>query len=141
MANGTSRQDPTLTDSLMRVIEAGQRLILDRLDLAYFDLSQLAVRTLHGAVLIVLGAMLLSGAWFTLLAGVVVWLHQYLTLPSTLLLVAGVNAVLGAVAIVIGGRRTQTTAAAKLGDMVADLRGSNTAAVAHELPAPERAPQ
>ena len=140
MPNGTSRHDPTLTDSLMRVIEAGQRLILDRLDLAYFDLSQLAVRTLHGAVLIVFGAILLAGAWFTVLAGAVIWLHQYFTLASSLLLVAAINAVIGAIAIVIGGKRTQSTAAAKLGDMVADLRGTPHA-VARELPAAERAPQ
>lgn len=117
--------EPSLADSLVRIFEAGQRVILDRLDLVYFDLSQLAVRTLHGAALIVIGSVLLTGAWFTLIAGVVVWLQQYMTLTASLIIVAGVNAALGAVAVSIGLRRTQTTAAAKLGDMVEDIRGGS----------------
>jgi hypothetical protein len=128
------RTEPSLADSLVRIFEAGQRVILDRLDLAYFDLSQLAVRTLHGAVLIVIGSVLLTGAWFTLIAGVVMWLQQYMTLTASLILVAGVNAALGAVAVSIGLRRTQLTAAAQLGDMVEDLRGRSTDAAARKQP-------
>ena len=117
------RSEPSLADSLVRIFEAGQRVILDRLDLAYFDLSQLAVRTMHGAALIIVGAVLLTGAWFTLIAGVVVWLQPYMTPTASLIIVATVNAALGAVAVGIGLRRAQTTAAAQLGDMVEDLRG------------------
>jgi hypothetical protein len=135
MPDGDFRHsEPSLADSLVRIFEAGQRVILDRLDLAYFDLSQLAVRTLHGAALIIIGSVLLTGAWFTLIAGVVVWLQQYMTLTVSLIIVAGVNAALGAVAISIGLRRTQTTAAAKLGDMVEDLRGRSNGAGAGEHP-------
>jgi hypothetical protein len=127
--------EPSVADSLVRIFEAGQRVILDRLDLAYFDLSQLVVRTLHGAVLIVIGSLLLSAAWFTLIAGVVVWLQQFMTLTASLLIVAGVNATLGAAAISIGIQRTQTTAAAKLGDMVEDLRrGANGTAAGEGAP-------
>jgi hypothetical protein len=126
------RPEPSLADSLVRIFEAGQRVILDRLDLAYFDLSQLAVRTLHGAALIVVGAVLLTGAWFTLVAGAVVWLQTYLTLTASLIVVAGVNAALGAVAIWIGLRRAQNTAAARLGDMVVDLRGGSKAVAVGE---------
>ena len=53
------RAERSLTDSVIRIFESGQRVILDRLDLAYFDLSQLVVRTLHGAALIVVGSVLL----------------------------------------------------------------------------------
>lgn len=128
--------EPSLADSLVRIFEAGQRVVLDRLDLAYFDLSQLAVRTLHGAGLIAVGSVLLTGAWLTLIAGVVVWLQPYMTLAASLIIVAAVNAALGAVAIAIGLRRAQTAAAAKLGDMVEDLRGRSNGAAAGERSSP-----
>jgi hypothetical protein len=46
--------------------------------------------------------------------------------------VACVDAALGAVAIRIGVRRSQTTAAAKIGDMVEDLRGGSNGVAARE---------
>jgi len=120
--SGTPRSDPSLTDSVIRIFEAGHRVVLDRLDLAYFDLSQLATRTLHGAALIAVGAILLTGAWFTLLGGAVVWLQQHLSLPASLALVAASNAVLGATAIAVNVRRVHSSAAAKLGDMIESVR-------------------
>lgn len=118
----TPRSDPSLTDTIIRIFEAGQRVILDRLDLAYFDLSQLATRTLRGAALIAVGAVLLAGAWFTLLGGAVVWLQQHLSLPVSLGLVAASSAVLGAAAIAVGLRRAKGSAAAALGDMIETVR-------------------
>ncbi len=51
-----SPSEPSLVDSVVRVLEAGQRLVLDRVDLLRFDLSQLASRALGGAVLIAVSA-------------------------------------------------------------------------------------
>src|SRR5262245_49879117 len=99
---GTSRSEPSIFDSIVRTFEAGQRVVLDRIELAYFDLKQLATQTLRGALLIAIGAMLLSGAWFALMVGVVAWLQQYLTLPASVLLVAGLTAVGGAMSLMLG---------------------------------------
>jgi len=94
-----SPTEPSLVDSVVQVLEAGQRVVLDRVDLLRFDLSQLAARTLGGAVLIGVGAFLLAGAWFISMGAVVVWLQQYLSLSASLAAVAAATAGVGAGAI------------------------------------------
>ena len=118
----TARSEPSLVDSLIRAFEAGQRVVLDRLDLAYFDLSQLAARTLRGAALIAIGAVLLSGSWFAVMGAVVVWLQPYLDLPLSILLVAGVSAGLGIAALAIGASRARSSAVKGLGQLAETLR-------------------
>lgn len=103
----TDTSEPSLVDSVIRIFEAGQRVVLDRLDLARFDLSQLATRASRGTALVAVGALLLTGAWFTLLGGAVVWLEQYRSLPVSLAAVAVVSAALGGAAIALGVRRTR----------------------------------
>ncbi len=98
-------RDPSISDALVRVFEAGQRIVLDRVDLARFDLAQLATRTLRGAVLVAVGALLIAGAWFALITGAVLWLHLYLTLPASILIVVGASAALGIAAIAAGINR------------------------------------
>ena len=110
--------EPSLVDSVIRVLEAGQRLVLDRVDLLRFDLSQLAARTLGGAVLIGVGAFLLAGAWFMSMGAVVVWLQQYLSLSASLAAVAAATAGVGAGAIAIGIRRGQIDTAGDGGKTV-----------------------
>ena len=118
----TSRSEPSLVDSLIRAFDAGQRVVLDRLDLAYFDLSQLAVRTLRGAALIAIGAVLLSGSWFALMGAVVVWLQAYVSLPLSILLVAAGSAALGVAALVTGAGRARSTATKGLSELAVTLR-------------------
>jgi len=120
----TTPPERSLLDTVIRVFEAGQRVVLDRLDLAYFDLTQLANRTLRGAVLVLVGALLLAGAWFALLGAAAVWLQQYMSLVASLLVVCGMNVVLGGAAIVVGVRRTQTAAAAATHDLIEDVSDS-----------------
>lgn len=105
----TRSEDPSLADAVVRVLESGQRIVLDRVDLARFDLAQLAARVLRGAVLIGVGAVLLAGAWFAAMAGVVVWLYQSmsLTLASSLALVGALSGLAGTAAIVVGVRRAR----------------------------------
>lgn len=117
-----TRSEPSLLDSLIRAFEAGQRVVLDRLDLAYFELSQIATRTLRGVVLVTIGALLIVGAWFAAMGGVVLWLQQYLTLPASIGLVAGGSAALGAVAIAVGVRRAYGDAAQGIENLVETVR-------------------
>ena len=118
----TQRSEPSIVDSLIRAFEAGQRVILDRLDLAYFDLSQLAARTLRGAALIAIGAVLLSGSWFAVMGAVVVSLQAYLSLPLSILVVAVVSAGLGVTALAVGASRARSSAEKGLGELAETLR-------------------
>ena len=96
--------DPSVGDALIHLFESGQRLVLDRIDLARFDLRELAGRTVRGAALAVTGGVLLAGGWFMAMASAVVWLRQYLPLAASLAVVAVASAVLGAAAIAIALR-------------------------------------
>lgn len=96
--------EPSVGDALIHLFESGQRLVLDRIDLARFDLRELAGRTVRDAALAVTGGVLLAGAWFLAMASAVVWLRQYLPLALSLAMVAGASAVLGAGAIALALR-------------------------------------
>ena len=110
--------EPPLVDSVVRALEAGQRLVLDRVDLLRFDLRQLASRALSGALLVAVGAFLLAGAWVTWMGAVVVWLQQYLSLGASLAAVAAATAGFGAGAIAIGIRRGRIGTAGDVGQSV-----------------------
>ena len=114
-----STEEPHIVDAALRVFEAGQRVVLDRVDLARLDLAQIAARTVRGAALIVLGAVLVAGAWFALMAGLVVWLLAYLALGASLALVGGISAAVGAAVISLGVQRANVVDAANRNDEVA----------------------
>ena len=113
--SASAASEPSLIDALIHVFEVGQRLVLDRIDLTRFDLNQVTERVLRGVVLIVTGSVLLAGACFTALGGVVVWLQQYVSLVVSLAVVTGVSAGIGAGAIAIGIRRARGAGAASNG--------------------------
>ncbi len=96
--------EPSVGDALMHLFESGQRLVLDRIDLARFDLRELAGRTVRDTALAVTGGVLLAGAWFLAMAAAVVWLRQYLSLALSLAVVAGASATLGAGAVALALR-------------------------------------
>ena len=114
-----SPSEPPLVDSVARALEAGQRLVHDRVDLLRFDLRQLAIRTLSGALLLGAGGFLVAVAWVAWMGAAVVWLQPYLSLGASLAAVAAATAGLGVGAIAIGVRRGPI---GKLGDVGTSVR-------------------
>jgi len=102
--SASAPSEPSLGDAVIHVFEAGQRIVLDRIDLARFDLSHLVGRTVRSAALALAGTLLLTGAWFTALGSAVIWLQPYLSLGAGLLAAALLSAAVGASAIAIGIR-------------------------------------
>lgn len=96
---------PPLGDSVARALEAGQRLVHDRVDLLRFDLRQLARRTLSSALLIAAGGFLVAVAWVALMGAAVLWLQAYLSPAASLAAMAAATAGLGAAAMAIGVQR------------------------------------
>jgi hypothetical protein len=79
-----------------------------RLELARFELGQLAARTSRAGVMIAAGAFLLAAAWCAVMAAAALWLRAYLPLSASLAVVAGVTAAIGAGAIAAGLRGAST---------------------------------
>jgi hypothetical protein len=100
-------REPSISDAFIRLFEAGQRVVLDRLDLARYDLALLAKQTLSAAALVAVGAVCLTGAWFAVLAAAVVWALNYMTLPAALALAGLASLAAGALLIAAGLRHAR----------------------------------
>src|SRR5688572_29519360 len=100
-------EPPGLTDTAFRVVEAGQRVLLDRLDLARLDVVRLLSLGARTAVAMAAGTVLLSGAWCALVIALALQLQAGLawSLPFSLAVVAVVSAVAGLGLIGLGLRR------------------------------------
>jgi len=123
-----SSPEPSLVESIIRLIEAGHRLVLDRIDLIRYDLGQLASRTLRGAALIAIGVVLVAGAWCALMTGVVLWLSPFLTLPGSVLVVSLFTSAAGAGMVAAGIRRAQYAGKELVAEAVSDALGKSVAA-------------
>jgi hypothetical protein len=102
-----TRTEPGISDSIIRLFEAGQRVVLDRVDLARFDLAQLAATSLRAAAFVGVGAVVLSGAWFAVLAAAVIWAAPYVSLPAALAGAGLASLVAGALLIAAGVKRAR----------------------------------
>jgi hypothetical protein len=99
--------EPSVIHSLGRVIEAGQRTVVNRIDLARLDLAATVSQFMRGGVMIVLGGVIAAVGWVALSAAAIAFLEQrYLTLPASAALVGVVNAALGVALIALGAQRT-----------------------------------
>lgn len=88
--------ESSLVDALTRGIEAGQRLIIDRIELLRLDALELLGRAERGGLLIVFGAMLAMVGWIGIGAAVVVWLTAYLTPAASAAIVGAIHLAAGA---------------------------------------------
>jgi hypothetical protein len=102
--------EPSLIDAVLRVIEASQRLVLDRVDLARLDVARLATYALRGVVLVAVGAVLIAGAWFATLGFIVLLLQPYLSPTTSLLVIAVATFIAGAATVASGIRRAGSLA-------------------------------
>jgi len=94
-----------ISQAVIRVVEAGQRLVIDRIDLATLDAKRLAVHAVGAAIFVTAGTVCLAGAWFALLAGGVVFALTYMPLANALALAAAVSLAIGGALIAFGLRR------------------------------------
>lgn len=117
-APAIARAEPSIADSLVRLVEAVQRVITDRIELIRLDLGQAAAGAARGLALFAAGGVFLGASWIVLLLAGAVWLEQYIVFPAALLLVALLSAALGVVAVARGvqyARRRALERVAKLG--------------------------
>ena len=68
--------EPSVLSSVGRAIEAGQRLIVDRVDLAKLDVLRALSNTFRGTALLLGGGLLLAIGWTALSAAATIVLHD-----------------------------------------------------------------
>ena len=106
---GASVRDQTVVSALVRVLEAGQKVLVDRIDLTRLEVRREMARA---AVLAVAG---MTGfvAWVALMAALVVWVGAASSVPLALLLVAGLNGALAAGGLAFARRRPAAAVASE----------------------------
>jgi hypothetical protein len=109
--------EPRLADTAVRVVEAGQRVLLARLDLARLDALRLLSLGVHTAVAMAAATILLSGAWCAVVIAVALQLQSGVawSLPASLTLVALVSAAAGVVLLALALRRVGGFALSAIG--------------------------
>lgn len=107
MAYEDVQAEPSVGTSLGRAIEAGQRLVVNRLDLARLDVMHAVSRISRSAVFVAAGALLACVGWVALTVAAIVFGQQYMTWPASAALVGLFNAVVGAALIAFGVQRAQ----------------------------------
>jgi len=91
-------EHPSPTDAVERVIDAGQRLVTERIELARLDAEDAIAHAIGRGVLVVLMGLFAFSGWWAGMAAVVILLTAWMPLPASLALVGGVHVVVGAVA-------------------------------------------
>jgi hypothetical protein len=93
-------EHPSPTDAVERVIDAGQRLVTERIELARLDAEDAITRAIGRGVLVVLMGLFAFSGWWAAMAAVVILLTEWMPLPESLALVGAVHVAVGTAAIV-----------------------------------------
>jgi hypothetical protein len=100
-------REPSLVDALTRVVDAGQRVLVDRFDLARLDVQRVASRGLRSMAWLLVGAFVVCAGWLALCGAAVSVLGAYVTLPASLALVGLVNLAAGGTLVGVGVQRAR----------------------------------
>jgi hypothetical protein len=88
-------EQPSATDAVERVLEAGQRLVTERIELAKLDVQEAVGEKVSQAVAVVVPGLFAFGGWWVLMAGLVALLNMFLVLPASLAIVGGAHVAIG----------------------------------------------
>ncbi len=99
------REDPSLGDALERVFEAGQALIVRRIDLLAEELSAHRFRVLTAGIVDLCAAALALAGWFIAIAGLIDWLDDHFARHAVEVAVGAVHVAAGAAFFALGRRR------------------------------------
>jgi len=114
--------EPSATDAVERVIDAGQRLVTERIELAKLDVQDAVSEKVSQTTKVFVPALFAFGGWWILMAAVVMVLSTYVVLPASLAIVGGAHVLLGG---------AMAAAALPRGGRAAPRNGAPRAATAH----------
>jgi len=92
---GPAHAEPSATDAVERVLDAGQRLVTERIELAKLDVQEAVTEKLSQGAMVIVPSLFAFGGWWILMAAVIAFLNSYLTLPASLAVVGGAHVLLG----------------------------------------------
>lgn len=111
--NGAFHPEPSATDAVERVIDAGQRLVTERIELAKLDVQDAVSESVSHGTLVVVPGLFAFGGWWILMAALIAFLNAYLVLPASLAIVGGAHVVLGGGVAAAALKRSRTSTMAR----------------------------
>lgn len=103
-------EEPSVSSTLERVLDASERVIIDRIELMRLDAHETVARTLRAAALLALGGALLCGGWFAAMAIIVLVLDTYGAPTAGYAMVVCLSVAVGASLVVLGMQRLPSAA-------------------------------
>jgi uncharacterized membrane protein YqjE len=97
--------EPSVSSALERVLDASERVIIDRIDLMRLDTHETVARTLRAVALLALGGVLLCSGWFAAMAIVILVLNEYGAPATGYAVVACLSVAMGASLVAVGMQR------------------------------------
>lgn len=107
--------EPSLVTSLGRIVEAGQRIVVNRIDLARFDILDVVSRALRGGAMVMMGSVVLLVGWLALSLAAILLGANYMSLAGSAAAVGLFNAAAGAVLVTVGTGAASPDGSARAG--------------------------
>lgn len=123
-------EDASLIESVVDVLEAGQRVLLDRLELLSVEARLLISSSVASLVLLLGGLALLLVGWVAANVFVILTLAPYWNHAQATALVAGVNLAFGVIALMIARRRAASGVQGEPARVAPDTHGTQGGSVA-----------
>jgi hypothetical protein len=101
--------------ALASVMEEGQRVVVDRIDLALLEARMMVSQAVQAFSFALVGVLLLAGGWIALNWALAVLLAVYVSGTFALFTVAAVHIVLGAIVLLLARRRGKNVRAVAKG--------------------------
>ena len=118
------QHDESMGQAISRVAEAGQHLVLDRLDLLKVEAKAAVDEKITAATeagkslgLVAVGAMFLRAGWVTLMVSLGFFLSQRIGVAGALAIIGGVHVVVAAIVLGIAWNKRKVAAAAVKGEL------------------------
>lgn len=102
-----NREAPPLWEATLDVFEAGQQVVIDRIELVRAEISDDILRLAIGAVFVLGAGVLALVGYLTLLAAVVVLLARILSPEAALAIAGGLHLLIGGLLAAAGVRSLQ----------------------------------
>lgn len=97
-------QEQSVAAAFGRIVEASEKVILDRVDLLRLEAETMLSNTVWSGVFGFLGAGLFLLSWLALMSAIVLWLNRTMSAAASVAIVGVGNALLGAAVMLVGVR-------------------------------------
>jgi hypothetical protein len=107
MPHEETHAEPSVVAALGRAIDAGQRIVVNRVDLVRLEILDTVTRAATGGVLAIAGAVIIGIGWLACSGALILYAEPYLTLAGSAAVIGAVNVLAGIALLASGVQRAR----------------------------------